>query len=237
MVVSDCHIHLGRLPAINRELTEPDVSRLYKTKRLDKMLILQTHQDHNVQKLFKFVSNYPGLYGLQWITQNTHPNDLFINDKIIGCKFHGAYNFNPRPKGVVLSHLNKLESILMFHTGRFRDGNIESNTSYLHALEVAKYHPYIKLIMAHMGGTDTEICKKAITAAIDLPNVYFDTSGITTPFIVEYAVEKIGSKRILFGSDVPWCSWDAMYWTVQEARITVEEKEDIYSRNFNILLT
>lgn len=198
------------------------------------MLIIQTHEDHDIHKLENFIINYPGLYGLQWIDDKTE--GYYYSDTIIGCKFHGTYSDHCYPPEFLLEELDNKKSILMMHTGRYKDGNSESKTSYLHALEVAKYHPNIKLIMAHMGGTDTEICKKAITAAIDLPNVYFDTSGITTPFIVEYAVENIGSKRILFGSDVPWCSWDAMYWTVKEARITVEEKEDIYSRNFNNIL-
>ena len=119
---------------------------------------------------------------------------------------------------------------------RYKEGSKESNTSYQHALEVAKIYPKLKVIMAHMGGTDTTICKRAINDSRDYPNIYFDTSGITTPYIIEYAVEQIPANRILFGSDAPWCSFNAMVYTILDAQIDDDIKNAILYNNFNELI-
>jgi predicted TIM-barrel fold metal-dependent hydrolase len=87
-----------------------------------------------------------------------------------------------------------------------------------------------------MGGTDTTVCKNAIQAAVDIPNVYFDTSGITTPYIIEYALTYLKPERILFGSDAPWCSFRAMYHNVIDANINHIDKEKILYSNFNNLI-
>ena len=87
-----------------------------------------------------------------------------------------------------------------------------------------------------MGGTDTTICKKAIYESREHENIYFDTSGITTPYIIEYACDNIGPKRILFGSDIPWCSFKAMYYTIEDAMIPRVYKDDILYHNLNRLV-
>jgi predicted TIM-barrel fold metal-dependent hydrolase len=87
-----------------------------------------------------------------------------------------------------------------------------------------------------MGGSDTAVVKRAINDAKDIPNIYFDTSGITTPYAVEYAVRVIDVRRILFGSDEPWCSFRSMYYNVVDAEIPEEYKERILSENFKDLV-
>jgi predicted TIM-barrel fold metal-dependent hydrolase len=152
---------------------------------------------------------------------------------MIGCKYHGSYLGSPIHPCQLLEDIN----LVMVHCGRYKEGRKESNTSYLHALEVAKSYPKLKVIMAHMGGTDTNVCKVAIEDSRDYDNIYFDTSGITTPYIIEYALENIPSNRILFGSDAPWCSFLAMYHTVLDARIPDEDKQNIFYNSFNDLVS
>ena len=234
-MVSDCHIHLGRNPSIKRETIINDIMNLTLDHHLDKILVMGTEIDHDINQLALLLDIIgTGGYGLQWLDDDTKCPSL--DEKIIGCKFHGAYSYHPKPSISILEELDNKKSVLMMHTGRYKDGNIQSNTSYLHSKEIAEDYPNIKLIMAHMGGTDTNICKSALNDCVELPNVYFDTSGITTPYIVEYAVETVGSKRIMFGSDVPWCSWRAMYNTVMDARISEEDMRNILKYSFEGLL-
>eukprot|EP01052_Picozoa_sp_SAG31_P026241 SAG31_NODE_2364_length_5860_cov_11.314529_4_plen_315_part_00 len=81
-------------------------------------------------------------------------------------------------------------------------------------LPFADAHPEISLILAHLGnsgdmrpgagGGDPTHQIRAVSASRHR-NVYVDTSSAASinPGLVEYAVEKIGSDRILFGTDTP----------------------------------
>lgn len=201
------------------------------------MLLFSTDQniETNNECIRTLSKEFDFIYGLQWIHRNS---DIQLDNKIIGCKFHGAYLGTPISKEYwrTLEYLAREEAILMVHCGRYKEGAEESNTSYLHALEVAKMYGGIKVIMAHMGGTDTNVCKKAIIDSRDYDNVYFDTSGITTPYIIEYAVKQIPSTRIMFGSDAPWCSFRAMYYTTMDASIPEQDKENIMYNSFEQLI-
>ena len=235
-MINDCHIHLGVSPSVNRSISTIDIAKLRKQNKVDKMLVFGTEYDVKTNnQMVKYVAdNVPYVYGLYWISDDN--SDLILNNKMIGCKYHGSYNNEYAPPVEIMEQLDKKNAVLMMHTGRFMDGSCMSKTSYLHAFEVGRCYSNIKLIMAHMGGTDTNICKKAIEKSRDYDNIYFDTSGVTTPFIIEYAVDNIPSDRILFGSDAPWCSFNAMLYTILDARIPETGKADILYRNFERLI-
>lgn len=234
MIISDAHIHIGKSSFINQMISEKDILRWRIGKQVEDMLIFAADKDvnkHN-QIVRQLVSKYSFMYGLHWLT--TPDNEVEIDGKIVGCKYHGTYMSLP-VSGLSEQLLGSLEAqraILLVHCGRYLEGDIKSKTSYLHALEVAKDYPKLKVILAHMGGTDTTVCKKAIDASIYYKNVYFDTSGITTPYIIEYAVENIPSTRIIFGSDAPWCSYNAMVYTILDAKVPQTDKENIFHKNF-----
>jgi hypothetical protein len=234
---NDCHIHLGNLSCVNRSLNTHEILDYKRTFSILHVLVFPTNDEPETSKLEEFLDRgIYGLHGLQWITEHTQPEDLSHNLKIIGGKFHGSYNNYSRPSVSVLEELNKKGRVLMMHTGRYKDGNRSSRTSYLHALEIASYYTDIKVIMAHMGGTDTNICLNALKDSAHYDNIYFDTSGITTPYIIEKAVEIVGSKRVMFGSDVPWCSWRGQYNTVMDARISEQDLNNIMQYSFEELL-
>ena len=233
-LISDAHVHLGKSEAVGHELTIEDVLWHKEHNTILNMLVMDPDNDNMLKLLDKKIW---GIRGLQWITESTAPDDLIHTENVIGCKFHGAYGNRPRPSLAILEQLNRFGALLLMHTGRYKDADISSNSSYLHSVEIGKQYPDIILIMAHMGGTDTTICKRAINASQDYKNIYFDTSGITTPYIIEYACDTIGPQRILFGSDVPWCSFRAMYYTIEDARIPEVYKDDILYHNLNRLVT
>jgi len=186
--------------------------------------------------VYQYAHANPDIYGLHWFVPTS--NKIEFSDKIVGIKYHGAYLNNPvtSMSKYILEELDKQKKILLVHCGRYLEGDIKSNTSYLHAIQVARHYPNIKVVLAHMGGTDTTVCKKAISHAEGIHNVYFDTSGITTPSIIEYACNRLPVTRILFGSDWPWCSFRAMYYTVMDAAISNLSKQDILYNNFEMIL-
>jgi len=68
------------------------------------------------------------------------------------------------------------------------------------AVKVAKRHPKLVMILAHL----REDC---ISALKESPNVYVETSG-TLPDFVEMATD-VDENRVLFGSDIPYYRFPA----------------------------
>ena len=237
--VNDSHVHLGKSDGIYSYFEALDIIAYREKNNIDKVLVMSLDLDiHKNNTTISYMADtYEWIYGLYWIngTDWYYP----LTPKMIGCKFHGTYEgrtvsdnfYHP-----IMQYLNDNNAVLVIHCGRYKEGHFRSNTSYVHALAVAQKYPGIKVIMAHMGGSDTTICKKAIQNSKDCNNVYFDTSGITTPYIIEYALTYLQPERILFGSDAPWCSFRSMYYNVIDAKINEIDKEKILYTNFNSLL-
>ncbi len=247
IIINDAHIHLGKSDEINRSLSIDDILKLKDKRKIGNIVLMSLERDieANNKKIIELCQRFPFIFGLLWIQKHTLTENINMfekilgNDRIIGAKFHGSFENMPVSSPVyspIMNILNEKEAILLVHCGRYKDASLESNTSYLHAIELAKSYPNIKVILAHMGGTDTSIIKRALQDSKDIHNIYFDTSGITTPYIIEYATKIIDTERILFGSDEPWCSFMSMYYNIMDAQISREHKEDILSENFNKLL-
>jgi len=91
----------------------------------------------------------------------------------------------------------------------------------------------LKIIISHMGmlgGNPLDFLK----AFKERENVYFD-SALASPGTVMKFVEKVGSERIIFGSDIPF---GTMKWELGEIlslSVGDDEKEMILSKNIKKL--
>jgi len=85
---------------------------------------------------------------------------------------------------------------VMIHTGDF------SYTAPLLMTDMARRFPDVIFILAHMGSTAFVL--DAIEIAKMFPNIYLETSGMTSPSMLGRAVAECGPGRILFGSDYPF---------------------------------
>lgn len=91
----------------------------------------------------------------------------------------------------------------------------------------ADRHPDMKLILAHLGSPEhIEAVKNAKHG-----NIYTDTSGGLSRLnnIVEYAVEQIGSERILFGTDT--YSMAFQLGRIALSHLSDTDKENILYKN------
>lgn len=112
----------------------------------------------------------------------------------------------------------------------------QKNRSEPHDIaDLARRFPEARIIMAHLEGSGIH----GILDVADLPNVWIDTSG-SQPFTgtLEFAVETIGSKRILFGSDLMGRSLESQLGRIYGANLAQNDLENILRRNaremFNI---
>lgn len=94
--------------------------------------------------------------------------------------------------------------------------------------DLAMRFPEAKIIMAHLEGSGI----RGILDVADCPNVWIDTSG-SQPFTgtLEFAVETLGSKRILFGSDLMGRGLETQLARVYGARLAEGDLENILRRN------
>jgi len=92
----------------------------------------------------------------------------------------------------------------------------------------------LKVIIPHLGMLGGEP-EEFLEAFAHRDNVFFDTS-LANPSTIERFIRRIGSHRILFGSDVPFGSMKAELEKVLRLPIGEEEKEAILGGNLRRLL-
>lgn len=116
---------------------------------------------------------------------------------------------------------------ILIHSFHKAVDQLPYETTGVHVARLADRYPNAKLLMAHFGGN----CYHGIRALRGYRNVWHDFSG--SPFRrddVDYAVERVGADRIVFGSDMP-ITYLVNYGQVEEADLTEEQREMIYSKN------
>ncbi len=102
-------------------------------------------------------------------------------------------------------------------------------------VEMAKAYPDVPVMMGHAGGI--ALRTQAVESALDVPNVYYDvTSSSMLEGCLEWMVKKAGSKRILFGTDIPFLDVKHCIGQVLYADLSADEKSDIFSGNAQRIL-
>lgn len=99
--------------------------------------------------------------------------------------------------------------------------------------ELAARYPALTIIMAHMAFR----WREGVDAVQNHPNILVDTSGMDPELgSVEYAVEKLGADRVLFGSDAPGRDVLCQIGRVMAADISPADRDAILHLNSEKLL-
>lgn len=127
-------------------------------------------------------------------------------------------------------------AVVLQHTWYFNTWNADAITlerqagrSEAHDLaDLARRFPEVRIIMAHLEGSGI----RGVLDVADLSNVWIDTSG-SQPFTgtLDFALETVGSHRILFGSDYFGRSMATQIGRILGSRATPEDCENIFHRN------
>ena len=117
---------------------------------------------------------------------------------------------------------------LLIHTRK--ENNDNSDPDRLLAL-VEKYKG-INFIFGHFANAVESVIEKAKSS----PNLFLETSIVSSPKIIEMAVKKCGSEKILFGSDFPYSDQELELQKVLRSEISSRDKENILYRNALTLL-
>ena len=101
-------------------------------------------------------------------------------------------------------------------------------TSLLAANEIAKAFPSMKFVLLSMGGEDWRM---ATILAERTLNLVLEVSGSFSPDKIPFAVEHIGSHRIVYGSSLPYVDPSATIALVQDANISDLDKRNIFENS------
>ncbi len=169
-------------------------------------------------------------------------------DEILGVKIFPTLNFTDPSHRSLHRLYRALENhgkLVIVHTGC--DPGIWELPAYCRlarpklVAEAARRFKDLIFIIAHLGSYSMlmpGIFFSEALQALELDNVYADTSAVD-PYFVELAVEKIGSDRILYGSDYPYLVGarisDSIRW-ISQLDIKHSDKMNIlYNNAFRLL--
>ena len=146
--------------------------------------------------------------------------ELIKSDKALGIKIHslpGCHNYDINEYAdKIFSFADELKCFVLMHPDKITD-----------MVQYADKYPNMKLIIAHVYGMEhIEVIEQA-----KYGNIFTDTSGgaSNSNNIIEYAVERVGSEKIFFGTDTYSCAFQT--GRIKYARISVKDKENIFYNN------
>ncbi len=151
-----------------------------------------------------------------------------------GIKLEISVNGRDRRVNKVLERAESLGVPLLQHAWDTTIiGDRRHQTDPADVAVMARRFPRVNIVMAHL----TACGLRGVQTVRDFPNVYMDTSG-SQPFsgIIEYAVEHLGAKRILYGSDIPIRDFPSQLGRITGAKLQPEQKEQILHKNAERLL-
>jgi predicted TIM-barrel fold metal-dependent hydrolase len=173
---------------------------------------------------FQFAKTNERVY--QWLVLDPRQEKLFAQirkmidgDKVLGIKIHSVYhNYDiDEYADKIFSFADELGCFVLMHPDKVSN-----------MVKYADRYPNMKLIIAHLGGRESFL--EAIENAKH-GNIFTDTSGggVCLNNIIEYAVERVGSEKIFFGTDTYACGYEV--GRLQFARISEKDKENIFYKN------
>ncbi len=86
--------------------------------------------------------------------------------------------------------------------------------------ELAEVHPETKIVMLHMGHAHGVYIKAAIDTAKKFDNIILETSGVSMHTKIKEAVERVGERRVVFGSDYPFHDYSVELQKVRVAGLS-----------------
>ena len=158
----------------------------------------------------------------------------FEHENIKGIKLEIAVNAADRRVDGVMKIAGEMGAPVLQHSWNTEIINNRKHQSDPEDVAVlARRFPDVRIIMAHI----TAASQRGVLAIAPCENVWTDVSGAQpVAGTVEYAVDKLGPERILFGSDAPGRDFSAQLGKVYGAQVSERVKKMILTENAEKLL-
>jgi uncharacterized protein len=225
MPITDAHMHVGDFPMFGVRLDEDHLAGYLEHNHIDTGLVF--HQDNPMVR--RVVQDIPAASALYWANPKLGDpipelRDYLDDPKFRGVKLHPLMDgFHPDDPMVwpIIELLIERDLPALIHCGH----PIFSLPWSIEEL-VARF-PEAKIILGHMGHGNIIYIDASIGVAQRHPNVWLETSGMPMSVKVREAVEKVGSDRVMYGSDGPWHEPAVEQLKVQLSGLDEVQLEDV----------
>lgn len=173
-------------------------------------------------------------YNYVYIRNKNWWNQIPRNYKVIGLKLHPTWqNYH------LIEHLDEILKIAKDNNWAIitHSGVNEPYVDIEKSISIADKYPEVPVIFAHLGNGFSSY-KDVLTqieclSKTNNQNTLIDTSSLAIHLngLLEESINKIGSHRILFGTDIPLHFPQTMLARIIEAKISTEDKEKILYYN------
>ena len=237
ILIIDGHIHAGYWSEGNflgRGVPYDDIDACLDECGIEGGVLTSTDLRRN-DEVIEFISRARHKYWFfPWVNPG-EPEDLAYlrsrRNSIDGLKFHPSVDKIRITDARVYPFLDfaSEEGLpVMVHCGRWQE-----MASCKFALDAARRYGACTFILSHMGGDTPELEMGTIEALREgyIDNVLLGTEGVREYWAVQHAVDVLGARRLIFGSDFP-LGHPRMYMGVVDALNTGdEERALILGRN------
>ncbi len=240
MPIIDVHAEIGNTPLWGVPFTEANIARSMQKYGVERCIVSSTISNScdfrlgNAQ-IAKVVKTNPSLLGCAVVNINypeRSQEDMrayMIEDSFAGILLTSGV------KGRFVT-LTEAEEMLNAHRRFIKPVflHVFDNASLLAANEIAKAFTGMKFVLLSMGGEDWRM---ATVLADRTLNLVLEVSGSFSPDKIKFAVERIGSHRMVYGSSLPYVDPAAVLGLVQDADISDDDKANILVNTARRLLS
>lgn len=242
-LVLDGHVHCGQW-APEREgwpgATLEEIRAAFARSGVDGGIMLPTDLADNAGLLALLTPRPKHFYFFPWIDPHETTACLDFLERnaadVDGLKIHPSLERVRVDDDVwrpFLEFADRRRLPVVVHCGRWQE-----MSSWKYCLTVAERYLQASFIVGHLGGdlaTLQQECSLEM-ARRNLPNAYLGTESIREYYSLRMALDRLGPKKILFGSDYP-LGWPAAYLAVFDgASPTAEERRLVLGENLLTLL-
>jgi predicted TIM-barrel fold metal-dependent hydrolase len=241
----DMHCYLGKWSFPIPDMSVEDVLDVMKRLEIEKCIMMSSLSiqydfvEGNAE-LAEAIDGHDNLYGYVYVNMH-YPEQSRLEmekylalPKFVGLKYNGEYSRSPvsaEENDEIFDLLeNKYRKPLLLHTwGLAEHGNAMAYSLPAQALELARRHPNLAIVMGHMGGTEW---MPAIYTARKADNLFLDTcASFADRDKVAAAVSLLGAERILWGTGMTENNAFMQKSVILDAEISQREKELILYEN------
>lgn len=235
MGIIDVHAHLGRFPFPIPDGTAQLLKKLCEQHDIERVMVssveaIMCDMVSGNAKLAEAIAGDGAFLGYVTVNPNYLEESMAEMRKylylknFIGAKLHPSYSGQPltseRTYELVKAY-RRYDKPLLVHTYSVSDA--------LALVQLVKQFPELIVIMGHMAGPQWE---DAIRAVEKHPRIFVEPCcSYPDRDKLRFAIDRLGPRRVLFGSDMPLLHPSVTLGMVMDADLTDSQREAILYRN------
>ncbi len=235
-MIIDSHCHLKHGDAARTEYSPAEIVRSMDAAGIDRAVVfaMSTTAERSVEMAGRAAEQYPGrLIPYAYALPNYERPVLPMLEEAVtaqgfrGIKIHGG---ECTLQGYASDPVFRLAGELGVPC------LVDCKGAVSPVRRLAETFPDTTIIVAHLGlylCTNESLIDSFIQLAESLPNIVLDVSGVVTLWRIEDAVQRVGSQRVVFGTDGPHPTPDVDSFVrleldkIRRLDLTLEEKRDV----------